>query len=55
MHTFQIDSMVYLLHDGRIISQGSTFEVINNENIQAVYGDKVSYNESMQKIVFELS
>ena len=55
MHTFQIDSMVYLLHDGRIISQGSTFEVINNENIQAVYGDKVSYNESMQKIAFELS
>lgn len=54
MHTFQIDSMVYLLHEGKIISQGSTFDVINNENIQKVYGDKVSYNESMQKIAFEL-
>lgn len=55
MHTFQIDSVVYLLHEGKIISQGPTFEVINNENIQAVYGDKVSYNESMQRIAFELS
>lgn len=54
LHAFQIDCIVYIIDNGKLVSQGMPADILNNQNIQLMYGKRVVFDGETNKIIFKL-
>lgn len=53
-HALQSDCNVCLIHERKVLQYGKNTEVLNEKNIQKVYGSKVKFEPNTTNVVFNI-